>query len=262
MCLVTTMEDQYHYVELYLDSSESDVTVLGSSNTDAPTFTLTTPIYNIAFLKILEAEIPFSYYVINTTNNTFTLTEPLVGSATVTVPVGNYTSTTLTTVLANQMTAASVALGSRVYTVTFSTQTQKFTVTTNFGSLVLTFTNSLQQVLGMLPSNTSVGLTLVAPNTAQITGDNYVYVCSTNLSPLIKAKKTNNGPEIARIPMNVNPGEICYYQDIQSDKWFNIENNPQLHRFDLFLRLGKSQNTLTLNGQPFSLKIALLLNKT
>ena len=78
------------YGEIYLDSSDA-INV--------------TPLYATT-----------DFYVINSENNTFTLTE--VTSDTVTIPVGNYTSVTLPTALTAALTSTS--LGTRTYTVTYS----------------------------------------------------------------------------------------------------------------------------------------------
>src|SRR6476659_1249913 len=89
----------------------------GYARTDWPMFMMNRPLSNIGAMKILEVQIPFSYYAFNSTNNTFVLNEIGGGSGLVTIPVGNYTTTTL----AAAMGAALTAAGSATYTVTYST---------------------------------------------------------------------------------------------------------------------------------------------
>src|SRR5688572_6427813 len=88
------------YVEISLDSKDGTATDVRFSRLDWPTFYFNQEFENIAAVKVIQAEIPFSYYVIDTYNNTFVLFESDGGSsATVTIPIGNYDATSLAAVL-------------------------------------------------------------------------------------------------------------------------------------------------------------------
>ena len=251
------------YVEIYLDSSDAVGVTPLYATTDWPLFRFDTPVKRIAKMKVLEAEIPFSFYVINTENNTFTLTE--VTSDTVTIPVGNYTSVTLPTALTAALTSTS--LGTRTYTVTYSATTQKFTITANSGTFSLALNAQLQLILGMSATPSSSGSVLVSPNAVQITGPNYMYLNSDQLGSLFQTylptTATNfspsKGPQIACIPIDVNPGEIVYYTDPAPEKWFDTQNLMQLQIFDLYWTMGNTNQKVRLNGQSFSIKLGLLL---
>jgi hypothetical protein len=69
------------------------------------------------------------------------------------------------------------------------------------------------------------------------------------------------GPQVARIPITCNPGEITYYSDPIPEKWFNLEALRQIQNLDFYLTSGNQGKKLRLNGQNFSLKIGLLLLK-
>ena len=102
------------YVEIYIDSRDGITTTNSSLVTDWPTIRFETPLSNIEKMKVLEAEIPFSYYVVNASNNTFSLEEPTIGTTQVTLPVGNYTSTNMSSTLSSALTLASTTLGNRI----------------------------------------------------------------------------------------------------------------------------------------------------
>lgn len=214
-------------------------------------------------MKILEAEIPFSFYVVNSSNNTFTLLEP--ASATVTIPVGNYTSLTLPTALGSALTSASP--GGRTYTVTYSSTTLKLTITASAGTFTLVVNTDLQLFLGLDATSASSGTTLVAPDVAQITGPNYLYLNSDTLGSLFSTYlpstapnfPVSKGPQLARIPINNNPGDVLYYVDPAPEKWFDTQNLNQLQIFDLYCTLGNTNRRVQFNGQPFSVKLGLLL---
>lgn len=256
---------ELEYIEIYLDSRDSVVTTPLYANTDWPTFRFVSPIQNIAKVKILEAEIPFSYYVVNADNNRIVLTE--TGSSTAVIPIGNYTVTDLATTVGAALTAASLALGSRTYSVTYSTTTGKFTISSS-GTFSLSVSSLLlQSVLGLRQINTSSGSTLVAPDVAIVTGPNYVYVNSDTLGPSFQTYlpstatqfPLSKGPQLARIPITDNPGAITYYQDPVPEKWFDLNNLLQLQQFDLYLTLGNTNEKIRCNGQHFSIKLGILV---
>jgi hypothetical protein len=266
----------FEYVEVFLDSLDSVPTNPGYSNTDWPTFYLIRTLNNIAAIKVLQAEIPFSYYVVNSFNNTFSLTEP-AGTATVTIPVGNYNSSTMATALATALTTTSAGLSGRTYTVSYSQLVEKFTITASVGDFSLTFGASNEtnprQILGF-PSgvSTSSGSVLTASFTSQLTGPNYVYLNSSQLGSITPTELPQNavnlsqglkGPQIARIPIQCNAGDVSFYNDPAPERWFGLENLRQIQNFDLYLTLGNTapERALRLNGQNFSVKLGVLLYK-
>ena len=133
------LNPHYKYFEIVLDSLDASVaTSTGNTALDWPTFQLATPVPNLAAVKVLEVQIPFSFYTINSSNNTFTLTDttPLT-NAVITIPVGNYNTTTLISTLTTQLNAAG---SGGVYSVTYSGTTGLFTfVKTGAASFTFTF---------------------------------------------------------------------------------------------------------------------------
>lgn len=234
--------------------------------------------------QILEVQIPFTYYVFQTYNNTFTLQENAGGPATVTIPVGNYTAAQMATQLAASLNA--VSPNSYVYSATFSSITQKFTITNNDAghhTFTLSFgtgpgdlaNDNPRGFLGFLGgANSSVNVggvsTLVAPYAALVTGPNYLYLNSTkfgsNVQMYLPAGATNLGngtigPQVAKIPINVNPGGIIYWSDPDPQKWFDCENLFNVTSFDFYITLGNTNQIVTLNGNSFSIKLGVLVNK-
>jgi hypothetical protein len=121
----------------------------------------------------------------------------------------------------------------------------KFTITSSAGTaFTITIgtpndftTNSARNYLGLFggPNVSSSGGILVSPYAALITGPNYVYVNSNMLGglvnmylpadcPLTGANPTGQtqgptgagggtGPQVAKVPITVNPGGINYWAD-------------------------------------------------
>lgn len=279
------LNDSLKYTEFEFDSDQAISAKDASYYTsDWPLFYLGKPLANIAAMKILEVQVPFSYYVFNDNNNTFTLTESDGGGArTVTIPVGNYDSSIITTILGAALTTASA--NSHTYTVVYGSTTQLLQITSNAGgsrTFTLTFganTNDfgwtnpriwLGFAGGANTSNTSQVLT--APYVIQLTGPNYVYVNSVVLGAMIKLFLPANyqsggllaadGPQCARIPITSQPCGVTFWQDPDPQKYFDMENWTSLAQIDFYLTLGDNPEPLSLNGNSFALKLGILTNES
>jgi hypothetical protein len=260
--------DNLRYNEWYADSFERSTGTLNN-----PTFVFDTPLENIQGFKVLEVQIPFSYYVIDTFNNTFTLTEPVGGGPfTVTLVPGNYTISTMTTELER---ALDDSLGAGDYTVTYSSSTQRFTVTSNVPeAFVLTFgvaptddgTTNPRLWLGFAAGDNTAtaGGVLVAPFVARMSGPDYLYLCSSRLGmlnnlTLRRGTLPQSGPIIARIPVDVNPGGVIVWRDPDPGKYFEVDT-ALVNVVDLYLVAGSdtAHAPLDLQGASFAVKLAFV----
>jgi hypothetical protein len=168
------LNDSLEYLEFEFDSFDSDRGINSNvSPLNWPLFLLGRPLTDIASIKILEVQIPFSYYVINSTNNTF-IVQYAVGDSittqqfTVTIPVGNYTAASFRTA-AN--TAIDAATGAS-WTLTYSNITNKisysapqpalqaFVIDNSNNTFDLSSSDSPQPVT--IPNGTYTGATLAA----------------------------------------------------------------------------------------------------
>jgi len=274
------ISQDYDYYEISLDSEDAKTsqTIQYSSN-NWPLFTIggAQTLVNVVAMKIISAEIPFSYYIVNSKNNTFLLEEfgPNAGPFTITITPGNYTSSQMITELQTKLTG-----GAGTYTVTYSTSTNKFTITAagvttftlTFGTADETTNTDLHWYLGMVAGgNASTGLVLESPNAINLSGPNYLYVNSVSYGQmtnnlLVEGSKNlgngNRGPQIAKIPINVGPGEIIFYDDPDPEYWFNIGFLESLQKMDFYLTLGNFADVIDLNGLSFSLKFGVLKKKS
>lgn len=185
-----------------------------------PLFQYTSKHPNVAAIKILQAEIPFVWDVINLVNQTFIYTA--AGTPfTITIPTGTYTGATLAAQLQTLISAITAG-----FTVTYSSTTLRFTFTQSAAiawSLGFASRNTAYSPLGFLPattySATGIGSTIVSANVAQVSGPNYLYVNSRKIGSLINFNLTDGapkgpaGPQIAKIPVNVPYGSVIFYND-------------------------------------------------
>lgn len=233
------LNEKLRYYEIALDSLDnSGAQGTQYAATDWPSFLLggKAPFKNIAAVKILEVQIPFTYYVFVERNRTFTLKEDGQPDATVTLEIGNYTASELCTIMADALTAASPS--GKTYSVTYSSNTQKFTFkngagstepfTFNFGAPTNSGNINPRLYIGFPGGDTTSqtfgagGDTMVAPNAAQVSGPNYLYLNSLKLGQLCNMYLPkgafnlgggNAGPQMAKIPVNVQQGGVIYWQD-------------------------------------------------
>lgn len=251
--------DFLRYNEVYLDSSDRTY-----GSTDRPHYALQ-PLTNVVGFKLLDAQIPFSYYVFPDGRNTFQMYEPSSdATVTVTIPPGNYTPSSFTTVLSTALQT----VGEATYTVTFSTATGKFKVESSVAE-PFTFTFP---VTGPGPW---IGFTndatfsadedgvLVAPFVARLSGPDYLYVCSQSLgflnyNTLRLGDSQTSGTVVAKIPVNVNPGGVITWTDPDPTKLFECDLSV-LQGVDVHISAGTDVNTpLDFNGVPFSLKFVFI----
>lgn len=284
----------YKYYEFELDSLDCRTGYTNDyAKTNWPLFKIggKRPLQNIAAVKILEVQIPFTYYVFNGTNNTFQLDETGQVPVTVTIPVGNYTMTQMATILATGLTAASLNL--HTYTVSYDTPTQKMTIWNN-----VLVTSPFSLIMGTAGDTDGdqfspgqslgfpVGITgptgfsailvganrgdfITSPFAIMLTGPNYLYVNSSKLGNLcdlylpqgsVNLGNGNAGPQIAKIPVDRQAGDVMYWSDPDPEKWFDLENLPNLSEVDFYITLGNTSKIVDFNGQPFSLKLGVIEN--
>lgn len=287
------LNNAYDYYEYVFDSSDTfNPAYQSHSVTDWPLFVFGRVAVDIAAIKVLEVQIPFSWYVFNDQINSFELRENGGPPMTITFPPGNYNITSLLLVLKNALEAASAFTYVLTYSGTSSTtaQTGKITISNSDPGVTaffsITFTNlDLPYYLGFSVDNNAFAQgnpqtaftssqgalpVLVSPGQANVTGPNYVYLNSNAFGNLVNlylpvGPTTSGilGPEIAKIPVNVQPGGVIFWQDPDPQKWYDVGGVDTLDQIDLYLGLGKSiaEDPLKLNGQAFSVKMGILVQK-
>lgn len=269
------------YIELCLDSwdnSGSGGQVFEASDTNPslikyswPQYFFTSKTLNVAAIKVLQAEIPFVFDVITTANNKFVFNSAGV-DYNIVIPTGTYTGPQLAAQL--QTLLAAIVVG---FTVTWSSQLLKFIFTNNqVTTWTMTFADrkTAYSPLGFVPGVIygyptvgGIGTQVISAIVAQISGPYYLYVNSSKLGSLVNfnlpdGSITNGiGPEICRIPINVQYGSVIFYSDPDPSKWFDFFAANQFDSMDFYLTLGSDQyqKPLDLKGSPWSLKLGLLV---
>lgn len=224
---------------------------------------------------LLQASIPKSYYLFDSTNNTFILQEidqvsPFgTYNLTITVPVGNYTRINLASIVTSLLNTASASLSAgpytNIYTITYpsssQTNTNKYTYTSTStsgptlktSSFVFS-TNNCGIPFGFDNSSTNpftqvslVG-TLVSTNAINLSAKTRLYIksdlCSlANGSILQEIYSTNNQD---------NSIIVFFQNDIDVNSKLFLSNSDNLFSIQLCDRFGK---IIDLNGLDITLAI-------
>ena len=187
--------------KLYLRSNEG--TVNNGIDTDV-TFAITPPLTTTDFfnftLTLESAEIPVSFYNVNSSNNTFLY--HLISSGVeslVTIPVKNYNATQLLTVLNSLLTSLSVS-------VTYDEQTNRYTFT---GSADFKLKGNAFRLLGLIPDavtyNLSSSNVLISPSMINLLFPRNCFL------QLISTQATTYNSTIAKVQLSAEDLQIVYF---------------------------------------------------
>lgn len=133
---------------LNVDSSQLDI-----SNPNDYTVTMNTPLYSVSDLKLLSGVIPLTQFNINSGNNTIEY-----DGITITIPDGNYTSTSLKNQLDTSLSPITVTENTNNNTITFS-NASAFSLSFGENSLmeVLGFTQNVENVTTVTSGSVNLG---------------------------------------------------------------------------------------------------------
>ena len=271
-----------NYYEVILDGR--DATNSGDVNytkLDFPVFELAgkLKLEEISHMKVLEVMIPFTYYVVNASNESMNLNDASVNQS-FTLVHGTYTPGGIVT----ELTAKLNAQGSlSTYGVTYDSNSLSLSIFNNsvpnsafsitFSSLLLP-TDNLFTILGF-PAGAQTSQThepagrgnVLLGTVTQLLGGNYYHLNSHEIGnqtdtflPRGSEFFGNGGPQLATIPRTQHVfGEPSHWQDPSPEEWFDFQNLQTLTKMDLFIT--DNRNTiLKFNGDSFMVKLGVLLN--
>lgn len=229
-------------------------------------FTLDTPIVAPANhsieVSLMHAEIPNSFPNINTHNNVLSLSETVSSTTTnrsLTIPLGNYTSSTLKTAVLEQLNGAGSTV---VYTMAFSNVTGKFTLGTATANASVVFhmnvSKSCRKALGFSGANHTLSTTtdLVSDLCVDLTGGNHSILVRSDMGGTNVVDTKHKGQRtttLFNIPINAGNYDLILYEP-PSTPFSVVLNRTIISSF--YLRLtNQNQETLDFQGTDWSMGI-------
>jgi len=234
--------------QIYLNSTNADNVSNYNYNFVLPNLEIADG--NYIYLSVQYANIPYSFYNINSTNNVLNYTLNSV-NYTITITSGNYNITQLVASLKSSMTGFTISYNSITNKITFSHSTYNFTFLSS---------STCQEILGFVKNTayTSSSLSLISKNSVSLIPIKCINVVSNLLTYNINKANPNNQSILCCIPVTTQPNSIIEYKNnnnFRSNLFINQISNIVIKLTD------QNNNSLDLNGLDFFLTIQLDIEK-
>ena len=200
-------------------------------------------------LKLLHAEIPYSFYIINETNNIINLVIDSINHF-FTVPVGNYNAFTLLTILNT--------IDNKI-TFTLNNSNGKYSISSNFPFSLLS-SSTLTKIIGVELKTTYNAIidihnkyNLNFPFAVNLLGTRNIFIkCNLILENL--QTKTNDNQTLKSIPVNVPPFGLILYNNIENIE--SLVKNSQIDNLNIEI-YDDEDNLINMNNQDWSITLEL-----
>lgn len=210
-------------------------------------------------VQLLNAQIPYSFYVINSTNNQFRYRLGIGTTYTSTIPVGNYNGNSLITALKQALAANSITLE-----ITLSSINGKLTFThASINFTLFSVENSILPILGFDDSinYTSSGLTLTSLYLLNLLGIKTLQVRTNNLiMSNISSVQGGQTTLLSTIPVDCTPFGMINYVDKGSH--LMTIHNDSLDDLQIEIIDGESSNFIDFNNADWCMTLAFHITRT
>jgi hypothetical protein len=207
-------------------------------------------------IQLLNAQIPYSFYVVNYTNQLFKYKLGTGSITIVTIPVGNYTANSL-------ITAIKTAVADVNFLITISSINGKLTFTYNNSFIIYNdFTYSIGSILGFEPNlnQSSITNAITAPYPCNLLGIKTLQVRSNNLS-CNNVSSVQGGSTIllSTIPVSAVPFGMIDYKDV-GNNLISI-SNITLDDLDIEIISGEDGNYINFNNQDWTMTLVIHIHR-
>lgn len=179
-------------------------------------FTVSVPNYiNVNRLRLVEATIPLTYFIINSTNNVINFTETGTGTWQAFLTPGSYTNTSIVTEIAAAMNSVgatgpfSAVIDTLTNILTISSAGPTFRINT---LSIVSNPLSLGRILGFGTTATGFALSHTSPGVVNLAGPNELYITSSIVSGPLEEVIILSVPDVTniieRIPVFQTVGTI------------------------------------------------------
>ena len=205
-----------------------------------------------SFVTILNAQMPCSFYVINSTNNRLVISGPAITTKTIIISNGNYNANTLITELTTKITASGLNME----------------ITINKSNGILTFTST--GFINFYFGSTSTILDVLGTDSSKIASSN-IYTCSYPLNLLGVKKLLIRSERLAiqavssvdyastnvlvTIPVDVPPFSMISYNS-QSESNKNLLNIRSINQIDIQI-YDENDNLIDFNNLDWTISLVI-----
>lgn len=220
-------------IVLYLDSSKRV-----SGTTSNYLIQLVSPVDRVNAVEVIGAEIPYTFYALNNSNNVLVFTDGKI-MYNYTMPAGNYSVQTFSDALTAGMDAAFRANAQAAgFTTSFSSTSYQYTLMHHSVPFQLLLAGStIAPVLGLL-ANSTLGLSFTMQRVINLSGPNYLFIWSTALAKPKRIRPYVNGTQsnvLYKVPITVNPGDIIINTSYMTDNLLRYGTEQSIQNIDIQL---------------------------
>ena len=194
-------------------------------------------------ISVLYAQIPISYYLINSTNNKL-----IMNNISYTLINGNYTTTSLMTMILNLIPST--------FSMSFDSSTGKFTLTNSAANFNINSNTTCYSILGLvaktLYSSTSQSFTF--PEPANLYGIHRIKIKSNILHTRNFDSNSGSGNILTTIGVNSGLTSVLCFNNTTNFR--NIISNDVIDNIDIQM-VDENDNLLDFNGLDWFLTIQL-----
>jgi len=212
---------------------------------------------NIRSFMIKKAIIPYTFFPINSTNNTVIIFKNGdTQDRTATIPPGDYTLSELKNELQTQL---NTLVGTETYIVTDGSTTNKLTITQSASTFIYRGTSTMNHILGFASTDTANAISHTGVYVYNVSGTDYINVFSSQLTKFdsrIRTSGNDSSNFLFSIPLsNYSPGDVIVeaFHDYIFDYHPHAEN-----KIDIELRDDRDQilgGTNGLNGRDYQIEL-------
>jgi hypothetical protein len=173
-----------------------------------------------SFITVINAQIPCSFYVINTLNNKLVIAGPTITTTTIYVSYGNYNANSLISELVNKL-----SLGGLTMSITINKINGILTFSSNgFINYYFTSASTILDILGTTSSIITTSTNYTCPYPLNLLGVKKLLIKSTRLSVhSVSTVDYASSNILITIPSDVSPFSMISYTS-QSDANKNLLN--------------------------------------
>jgi hypothetical protein len=207
-----------------------------------------------AYVTVLNAQFPVSFYIIDDTNNVLYYTENSVPK-TITIPIGNYNGNQMVTALNTGFSDN----GSNVVSILNSQNGILKFLIAGGSSYTFLSTSTIKSILGFSSDITDTNL-ITMPFQLNLLGKKKIFINSNNLRNLaFSSKSLSNVQTIATIPVDKPPYEMINYSSV-TDLEKNILYNRSLDMIDIQI-VDESNEYVNFQNINWSITLCITVEK-
>ena len=235
-------------IQIYLNSQMADKYFNGASDCEYNLPLIEIPDGFHIYLSVVSCLIPYSFYNINSSNNTLFYSVGGGDSNRLTIPIGNYNVNSLLSVLKTNISSA--------FTITYDNIKNKFTFTHTTNDFMFMSSSTCLQILGFNNNITilSTSLSLTSINCVNVYSIRSIQVNSNLITYNINKVQKNNFCILCSVPITCTPFSLIEYinrTNFKTNLFLNKISNIKIKLTD------DNGNLIDLNGCHYSLTLQL-----